>query len=94
MTSPDKRDELAAFLRNHPIYCTARDGRFEQAADTLLADKQREKELTELLEEAQLMFALGVGAVTENGDRENQERCIREAGELNLRISKYLTGIR
>lgn len=47
-------------------------------------------DLRELLAEAQLLFALGVGAMTDNGDKDNQERCIREGGELMLRISKRL----
>jgi hypothetical protein len=52
------------------------------------------EEALELLSDAQMLFAHGVGAMTDNGDRDNQERNIREAGELNLRISNFIAALR
>jgi hypothetical protein len=64
------------------------------AAIATIAPQLDVREALDLLEEAQLLFAHGVGAMTDNGDKANQERNIREAGELNLRISEFLTNAR
>ena len=60
------------------------------AADLITRQAEEIERLRELLARSQYLFAHGVGAMTDNGDRANQERNIRAGGELMLEITKAL----
>jgi hypothetical protein len=99
------RETLVELLRttaNQAIYCSSDHAKARENAKALLAAPPAEPQepseamdvALELLSDAQMLFAHGVGAMTDNGDRDNQERNIREAGELNLRISNFIADFR
>jgi hypothetical protein len=50
----------------------------------------RIRELEEGVREAEALFALGVGAMTSNGDAANQERCIADARLVHAKLRALL----